>query len=277
MRSFISEESKDKVLNYYDMLLEKISVKYSKLNIQSRFGDTFCIAAGEDTAPSIIFLHSGNMNSAMWVEYISSFSKHFRVYALDMPGEPGKSIDNRLSYDTDDYIEWLSDVLDFLYIKNTMLIGSSLGAFVAAKFSSQKPEKISKLVLISPLGIVHDENKFKDIAISIFPKLEEGIDNVLEFINEGNPLPDVILNYQKFIEARINQRKQEVPLFTDEDLKKLTMPCILFLEEGDSNINVYELRDRFKALVKECEVVLIKNQNHSLDDVSDDLLKFLQK
>ncbi|MCL2321108.1 MAG: alpha/beta hydrolase [Oscillospiraceae bacterium] len=269
MSKFTSEEAKDKVLKYYDTLLGRISVKYENINVQSRFGDTYCIAAGEDSAFPLILLHSGNMNSSFWIEDIAVFSKFFKVYAIDIPGEPGKSSDQILSFDTDDYSDWLSDVLDFLDVKKAILIGASLGAFAAIKFSINHAEKVSKLVLLSPLGIVI-ENK-------VFPKVESAINDVLGFINEGNPLPDVLLNYQKYIEARINSRKDPIALFDDEDLKKLNMPCALFLGENDDAIDVDEIQNRFKDLVKDSEIVILKDKKHDLTGISDDILKFLKK
>lgn len=276
MKTFTSDESKDKILNFYDTLLEQISVKYEKLNIQNRFGDTFCIASGEVSAPPIILLHSAYTNAAVWIEEISNFSKSYRVYALDLPGGPGKSTDEKLSFDTDDYIDWLSDIFNFLDIQKSILIGASLGAFIATKFSINYPEKVSKLILISPLGIVSN-NKIIDLAISVFPKVEEGINIILQFINAGIPIPEVILNYQNYIQARVNKRKDEIPLFKDDELEKLNMPCALFLGENDENINVEETKDKFKALVKDSEVIMLKDKDHGLTGISKEMLNYLQK
>lgn len=69
-RAFKTQQGRDEVLKYYDMLLEKLTIPYETLNINTRHGDTFSIVAGDISAPPVVLLHGSSMNSSMWVSDI---------------------------------------------------------------------------------------------------------------------------------------------------------------------------------------------------------------
>ena len=76
-KAFKTQEGRDEVLKYSDMLLEKLTVPYERLNINTRHGNTFCIIAGDISAPPMVLLHGSSMNSCMWV---SDILKYYQKY-----------------------------------------------------------------------------------------------------------------------------------------------------------------------------------------------------
>jgi pimeloyl-ACP methyl ester carboxylesterase len=103
--------------------------------------------------PPLILLHGSGMNSVMWLRDMQEYSHNYRVYAIDILGESGKSDENRPSLNGTYYAKWLKDVFDDLSLKKANVVGSSLGAWLAIKFSVSYPEKVSKLVLRCPSGV----------------------------------------------------------------------------------------------------------------------------
>ena len=167
MKAFKSQEGKAAVQSYYDMLLNELTVPYERLTVQTRFGNTFLLTAGNVANSPLVLLHGSSMNSAMWIREINMLSSLFRVYAPDIPGEPGQSDENQLPFDTDDYSDWLLDTLAALSADRIVLVGASLGAWLAAKFSALHPDKVAKLVLLCPAGIGSQNHSFKEIALSL--------------------------------------------------------------------------------------------------------------
>ncbi len=55
-------------------------------------GDTFVVASGDAEAPPVILLHGSGGNSAVWRDDAATWSTTMRVYAVDIPGEPGLSV-----------------------------------------------------------------------------------------------------------------------------------------------------------------------------------------
>lgn len=277
MKAFNSEQGKEAVMNYYGMMLEKLTVPHEKIEVGTRFGKTFVICAGEKSAPPMFLLHGSSMNSSMWVGDIPKYSGAYRVYAPDMPGEPGKSDENQLPFDSSDYSDWLSDVMSALGVKKTVLIGASLGAWLAVKFSVEHPESVEKLVLLCPGGIGSQNHKFKEIALSLLTKGEEGVNELFRMINGGAEIPEAVLNYQKLIAVSFNSRKEELPVFSDGDLKKLNMPVAVFVGGKDIMLRSDETIDRITRLLPDATAVMLPERGHSLSGLCDDILGFLNR
>lgn len=141
------------IMEWYESLVEKIAVPFESLYVNTRFGRTHLLAAGPTSAPPL-FLISGVAGCApLWRRQLESLSANFRVYALDIPGQPGRSDPNPPSFLNDDYASWLLDVLDDLGIERAHFAGISAGAWIAMRFASLHPQRTLKVVMLGPTGI----------------------------------------------------------------------------------------------------------------------------
>lgn len=141
------------IMEWYESLVEKIEVPFEALFVNTRFGRTHMLAAGPKDAPAL-FLISGVAGCApLWRKQLESLSASFRVYALDIPGQPGRSDPNPPSFLNDDYSDWLVDVLDDLGIERAHFAGISAGAWMAMRFASVNPSRVLKVVMLGPTGI----------------------------------------------------------------------------------------------------------------------------
>ncbi len=141
------------IMEWYESLVEKIGVPFEALYVNTRFGRTHLLAAGPKEAPAL-FLISGVAGCApLWRKQLESLSANFRVYALDIPGQPGRSDPNPPSFLNDDYCDWLVDVLDDLGIERAHVAGISAGAWIAMRFGSLHPGRVRKVVMLGPTGI----------------------------------------------------------------------------------------------------------------------------
>jgi len=277
MKAFKSDEGKEAVINYYNMLLSNLTVPYEEISIGAGLGDTFILAAGDKSNPPVILLHGSSMSSAMWINDINQMSADYRVYAPDIPGEPGKSHEDQLPLDTDDYSNWLFEILGGLEINKAILAGASLGAWLAVRFAVNHPERVKKLALLCPAGIGSQNHAFKDIALSLLTRGEEGLNELFTEINGGNPIPEIILNYQKLIAFSFNSRQEVIPTFTDEELKRLNMPCIVFVGGKDIMLQSDETAERVSRLVPTAEIVVLPDRGHSLSGLAGQMMCFMRK
>lgn len=120
-----SPEGAKQVMAIYDGALKNWPVPYETRNISTRHGDTFVLVSGNENAPAMILLHGAGGNSSMWAGEVGEYSRHFRVYAADLPGEAGKSAPNRPAWDSLAFAEWLEDVFNGLNIERATLVGIS--------------------------------------------------------------------------------------------------------------------------------------------------------
>lgn len=88
----------------------------------------------------------------MWRPNVEGLSRYYRIYAVDVIGQPGKSIANRRIRNRRDYAGWFIDLLDALGLERVSIVGNSYGGFLALNQASLTPERVDRVVLISPAG-----------------------------------------------------------------------------------------------------------------------------
>lgn len=273
--AFKSEEGKKEVLKYYEFLLTKGSLPHEKLMINTSYGETFIIAMGKTELPPLVLLHGSGMNSAMWIQEMEEYSKNHRVYAIDIPGEPGKSDERQLPFVGDDFENWLNDVFNGLSIEKSSIVGISLGAWLGAKFAIKYSDKVNKLVLLCPAGIGPQKKSFAFKALFYMMFGEKGIDKLYYKVNGDKPMPKIMLDYQKLIAKHFNFRKEVIPLFSDDELKKLTMPVSLFVGAKDVMFYSEKTAKRLGLLIDHAKINFIADEGHSIVNQGDEIREFL--
>lgn len=272
---FHTPKGRQAVLAYYDGLLDRMTIPYERLTVDTRYGPTFVLAAGDSAAPPLVLLHGSSMNAAMWIRDMEQFSARFRVYAPDLPGEPGRSAEVQLPFDTPDYADWLADTLDALGVEAAVLMGISLGAWLCIRFAVRYPARAQKLILLCPAGVGPQNHAFKDVAMALLAQGEAGVDALFTQINGGAPIPAVMLAYQKLIAVSYKTRQEPVPLFTDAELRGLTMPSAMFFGEKDIMLDGPAAVTRYQRLVPAGKAMLLPGKGHSLTGLAEQVMEML--
>lgn len=267
---FKTQEGKNDVIEYYDLFLQRWALSYEKFYVNTRYGKTFIIASGEKSNPPLILLHGSGMSSVMWLRDMQKYSRNYRVYAIDILGEPGKSDENRPSLSGSYYAEWLKDVFDDLSLKKANVVGISLGAWLAIKFSVSYPEKVSKLVLLCPSGVGKQKKSFIFKAMFYAFLGEKGIDKLYYKVNGNQPIPEEMLKYQKLIGKSFNYRRETIPIFSDNELRLLIMPTVLFAGAKDIMLYSDKTAKRLRDLLPQVEINILPEAGHSnVNDVNE--------
>lgn len=118
--------------------------------------ETDVIVRGD--GPPLVYLHS--QYGLRWNAYLDALSKSFTVYAPEVAPreETLNSLDDML-----DLLTYTNDVLDALELGSTPVVGHSLGGALAAELAALNPNRVEKLVLLSPLGIWTDNDPVADL------------------------------------------------------------------------------------------------------------------
>ena len=91
--------------------------------------------------PTVLFLHFGSGNLHMWSGVIPHFKDRYRVILPDFRGH-GQSSKPKTGYHIEDMAEDIELLLDKLAVDRYYIIGSSLGAEVAAVLAANNPKKV---------------------------------------------------------------------------------------------------------------------------------------
>jgi pimeloyl-ACP methyl ester carboxylesterase len=263
------------IMARYDALLAHWPVPHTTQNVSTRCGNTFVIANGNEYAPALILLHGAGSNSAMWMGDVDEYSRHYRVYAVDLLGEPGKSAPVRPDWQSPAYAEWLSDVLDALKVERTILIGLSQGGWTALKFATSRPERVAKLVLLTPGGITPDRMSFALRAIPLAFLGRWGSEHINRMVFAPQPIPEEVNEVLTLTMTHFKSRIGVLPIFSDEELQRLTMPTLLLIGTEDALRDAEKVVERMRRLVPQLTAIIIPQTGHALYNVTGHIIPFL--
>jgi len=117
--------------------------------------DSTITTAGPLTAPAIVFLHGTRLTKASWTAQLDDLGDAFRVIAVDLPGHGARAGEPFT-------LDGAADVVAAV-IRNevpggrAVVVGLSLGGYVAMALASRYPQRVRGLVLAGataePVGI----------------------------------------------------------------------------------------------------------------------------
>lgn len=112
------------------------------------------LVAGPAQAPAIVFLHGTRLTGSMWAAQQTALAREFRTIALDLPahgahaGEP---------FTLDGAADAVSAAIREHGGGRAVVVGLSLGGYVAMALAAREPERVRGLVLAGataePVGI----------------------------------------------------------------------------------------------------------------------------
>ncbi|MFB7215974.1 alpha/beta fold hydrolase [Streptomyces sp. NPDC056255] len=119
--------------------------------VTTPYGTTHVNSYGPGDAPPLVLLAGGGSTSTVWYAQAAHLGRAHRVHAVDLIGEPGRSVVGERPIRTvADLTAWLDGVLDGLGADRTALGGHSYGAWIALHHALHAPHRVRKLVLVDP-------------------------------------------------------------------------------------------------------------------------------
>src|SRR5690349_9867784 len=95
LQAFRSDEGKARYLAAYDAVLREWPVPFEELDLPTRFGTTHVVASGPRDAPPLVLLPSLAASATLWRPNVAALGARYRVYAVDVIGQTGKSVQTR--------------------------------------------------------------------------------------------------------------------------------------------------------------------------------------
>ena len=105
--------------------------------------ETFDVA-GPDGAPAVVLVHGTRLTRTMWSAQLHGLSADLRVIAVDLPGH-GALRDERFTLDS--AAAQVAQVIEAAAGGRAVVVGLSLGGYVAMHLAAARPELVRGLVL----------------------------------------------------------------------------------------------------------------------------------
>jgi pimeloyl-ACP methyl ester carboxylesterase len=124
---------------------------------------------------ALLFLHPGHPSGRLdpRAPVLDRLAQSFRVVAPTHPGF-GRTDAPAWMNSIDDLAYLYLDLLDALDVEDAVLVGASLGGWIAAEMAVKSTARIARLILANPVGIKVGSRETRDIA-DIYSLLDKDI------------------------------------------------------------------------------------------------------
>lgn len=225
--------------------------------------------SGKADKPLVIFTHGASADHRMFDAQVSMLSKDYRVMTWDVCGH-GESQPMGEGFSIAGVVEDLLFLMDELGYKEAILIGQSMGGYIAQEFVFRYPERVSAVVIIGSTCITSKFSTAESAAIKVSPAI-------------FRLYPDKILKRQM---AQVSAVKPEVQAYVYDATSrvskadfisiwrgmvrclhyvpeyKITCPLLLTHGESDRLGNIKKMAPIWAARDPQCEYVVIPNAGH---------------
>ncbi|MFC4128341.1 alpha/beta fold hydrolase [Nocardia rhizosphaerae] len=261
-----TEDGRLAIARRYRAQLDAWPVPREEMRVPTAAGETFVIASGPTDAPALVLLHGSGANSGTWRGDIADWSAIFRVYAVDLPGEPGGSAPTRLPLDTDATASWFDEVCDALGLDSFALVGMSLGGWTALDYVLRRPGRVNTLVLLCPGGL--GRLRYGWLVRSVLARLV-GTHSVREQARTvlglgDDPAAEDILDEVELVFTHFSARSGTLPRFGAERLQEVDIPVLTIVGERDALFDAAQTAALARAGFRRGEVRLLPGIGHAV-------------
>jgi pimeloyl-ACP methyl ester carboxylesterase len=288
---FRSSKGEAQYFAAYDAALQLWPVPHESRFVTTQYGQTHVISCGSQDAFPLVLLHAGQASSTMWFPNIAELSGKFHVLALDTPGEPGKSVPSRRNDTRRDCAAWLEGVLDELGISRTHVMGLSRGAWLSLNLAMQVPNRLKRIVLLSPAAsFVALNSFFSAVAQAVIRLPTRFVSKIAlnSWVGHGFVVNEMFA--EQFMTGLQNWNwavntsgySGIMPCtFSDEELRQVSQPVLLLIGDQD-RLNPPKAFERARQTIPHLEGAIIPQAGHFLnmeqpEAVNARILKFLSE
>ena len=169
VKKYKNAKAGEKIIETYDELFKKWDCDLIERDINTSYGTTHVIETGKAEGKPLVLFHGvGDDSALMWIYNAKKLGEHYRLYAVDTIGGPGKSIPNE-NYNSDfDDIRWIDEIMDGLRLEKAVFAGVSHGGYLVQAYTLNRPDRVEHAISISGTVSVGGKKKSMIGMLMIF-------------------------------------------------------------------------------------------------------------
>ena len=249
---------------------------------QGRFVDVnglrlFAIVTGEGR--DVLLLHGNPASSYTWRKVIPGLARRYRVHALDLPGF-GFSAKPAVPYDIDWFADQVLGYLDAAHVARAVVVGNSMGGYVATGVAIRHPERVGALVLLDAAGLPEAEANLRPLLFRMiaWPIVGPVLQQLSSRRFTGNGLRHAVADPSIVTEADVDaydaplrtaggmrafvaRMKQYAGPERAKQVATITAPTLILTGDQDPLIPPLTAR-RYHELIGGSELVVLEHTGH---------------
>lgn len=243
---------------------------------------------------TLVFVHGLTGSSSAWVKYERLFEDKYNILTFDLRGHgESKKFKYYQDYEIKKFSHDIYDLINYLEIKEFILISHSYGTIIALEFLQEYPNMARAAVFLSPVY------NLREMKLSIgFSGIVMNLAGLFSFF-PFHPKKGIHIDYSKYpntgdwsprrLKADITNTGIRIYLYCLKQLLKsyrksswegLKMPILIVHGKKDT-ISPVENAIAISSLIDGSKLILLDNANHiivinNFDEVSEAIDKFVK-
>ena len=235
---------------------------------------------------NVLFIHGLGSSSDRWLDIPDALSRYYYpIVAVDLIGFGGSDKPVTVDYTIEYFSKFIRDFIDCKQIwrngddsdddnsRKTIIVGHSLGGYIAAKVAIEDQDQIEKLVLIDSSGMLKKPTPLLEqyLNAALNPSFEN-VKNVFELML-GNPallnlgIVDAFIKRINLVGAKHafksafeNSTKKYIEL---SELQRIeNIPALIICGAADKLIPVSHSK-QFNKVLKRSQLEIVENTGHA--------------
>jgi pimeloyl-ACP methyl ester carboxylesterase len=228
---------------------------------------------GPADGPPLVLLPGDSETSLSWIPVIEALSSEHRVYAADHIYDMGRSIYRRQPRRPNDLVRWLDELFDELDLHRVRLVGHSYGGWIASLYALEFPERLDKLVLLSPPTVLRPPLGLYARAILygtvpsrsyirryLYWYAPDCVSNA-----ETRPVIDEMIEEDVLARRCFKIKKREIVrprVLPDADWQRLAVPTLYLVGRNDVSYSAERAVERLAALAPHIKTEITDGDHH---------------
>ncbi|MER7760635.1 alpha/beta hydrolase [Streptomyces sp. NPDC097619] len=158
---YVDDDLRDRYFAACDALYAKGAPARSETDVETSFGTTRVYRYGpaDTTDPAaaartpVVLIHGSGGCSAQWYPNTPALSADRPVYALDTPGDPGRSVQREPMWQPERAAQWMDEALEALGLDRVHLVGSLYGGWLVINQAHLRRDRLASVTALDPGGL----------------------------------------------------------------------------------------------------------------------------
>nr|WP_038516718.1 alpha/beta fold hydrolase [Streptomyces noursei] len=285
---YVSDTLRDRYFAACDAVYALGASSTAEGDVETSFGTTHVYRyepadpAARSRTP-VVLVHGSGSCSAMWYPNTPALSAARPVYAIDTPGDPGRSVQRAPLHQPERAAEWLDETLAALGLDRVHLVGASYGGWLTVNQAHRRPGRLASVTLLDPGGLEKVGLRFFAwIFVSLFatsapktlrPRLAAWLEQPVLVV------PELRAMIRAGVRAHRIRRPSPLPL-SDAELSTIRTPLYLVLGKRSLLVHAKRQLERVPRLIPGARAEILTGTGHGpqidhADEVNRRMLRFM--
>jgi len=233
----------------------------------------------DDPLP-LVLIHGTSASLHTWQGWVGELAAERRLISADLPGFGLTGPDPNRDYSIERYVRFIDALLDHLQVEQAVLVGNSLGGWIAWEYALAHPQRAHSLILVDaagygsmpkqiPIGFQLARNEWmRPLLEKLLPRFLVR-DSVRQVYGDPERVTDDLVDRYFELSLRLGNRRALFDRFAQglgspdngERIARIAQPTLIIWGELDRLIPLSDGK-RFAADLPQAELVVLEGLGH---------------